>query len=248
MVSYLYKKDTFMIDRTIKLLLPGQTGYGLMIENDAGYIDPKDNKIAINEIQKLSSTNSPIPDPLIVNVVLQKYGVENKNGRWYSEFILKREAKKYEKLIQDRASVGESDHPESSIITISNVALEIKEIWWDGNVLMGKMEILITKGFINYGICSTSGDKIAFLLLKGIRIGVSSRGVGTLEKEDGKNVVQEDYDLICWDAVMQPSTPGGYILRSDETNNTFSENIIKKENLVENQKLKNDLDTFLNVI
>ena len=232
----------------IKLILPGQTGRGILIENDAGYIDPKDNKKIINEIQKLGETNSPVPDPLIVTVVLQKYGVENKNGRWYPEEILKREATKYQELINNRAAVGETDHPESTIITVDNISHEIKEIWWDGNVLMGKMEILITKGFINYGICSTKGDRVAFFILKGIRIGVSSRGVGTLEKVDGKNIVQNDYDLICWDVVFQPSTPGAYIFQSVEDAKPFMENIDKKENLIENQKLNDTLNSFLDIL
>lgn len=636
LISHIYrKKHISMDDRIMKLILAGQSGYGILIENDAGYIDPKDNKTVINEIHKLGETNSPVPDPLIVTVVLQKYGVENKNGRWYPEEILKREATKYQELINNRAAVGESDHPEchhwdseiltkrgwksiteiandeeiltlnplnnnieiypitkyikkpykgdliklysnnidievtpnhkfwikdrgdkgkfvtaqeihnrsindqnhcwipktgnwlgqsddyfvinglkeddlpigyekkrcleaqcdlkipinvmmmfmgiylseghvsnlrknvkrkkilsngdekeynsdifprsifitqkkkeniilieemlklfplewikrnrpdgavtftvtdirlhtflhklgkaktkyipqeiknqskenlelffnwflmgdgrirgkknksielfstsetlvndlqeiglkigysgnirkefrkfdriitengvdriikgensndmffyhkstakgihlesiktelvpyndyvycvevpnhifyvrkngkalwcgnSSIITVDNVSHEIKEIWWEGNVLMGKMEILITKGFINYGICSTKGDRVAFFLLKGIRIGVSSRGVGTLEKVDGKNVVQDDYDLICWDVVFQPSTPGAYIFQNKEDAKPYMENTTKKENLIENQHLKNAIDNFLNIL
>jgi len=236
-----------MLDK-IKLLLPGQTGYGMMIEQDAGYIEPKDNKRFVSEMQKLGSGQPIIEEPLILYAVLQKCNVENRNGRIYPEEILKREAKKYEQAIRERRGIGVSDHPETSIITVDDVSHEIKEIWWDGNTLMGKIEIIMTPGFINYGIASSKGDRIANLLRKGVRIGVSSRGVGSLEKKDGKNIVQSDFDLICWDVVTQPSTPGSYIFNSEEEARPFMESTIKKKPLVENQDLKDKLDSFLGII
>jgi hypothetical protein len=247
-IDIYYKKRILMFDKDLKLIMPGQTGYGWLIEHDAGYIDPKDNTEFINEVKKIGEEGSIISDPLIVTVVLQKYDTENKNGRWYSEHILKREAKKYEILINNRGAVGQSDHPESSIISVNDVSHEIKEIWWEGNTLMGKMEIIMSPGFVKLGIVSTKGDMVALLLSKGIRVGVSSRGVGSLEKVDGKNMVQDDYDLICWDIVMQPSTPGSYILHGKKDSSSFMENVDKKENLVENQKLKNTLNSFLDIL
>lgn len=236
-----------MLER-IKLLLPGQTGYGIMIENDAGYIDPKDNQDFVSEIKKIGNKDIVIADPLILYAVLQKYDIENKNGRWYPEDLLKREAVKYQEVIKNRSSVGESDHPQSTIISVDNVSHEIKEIWWNGNTLMGKIEIIMSPGFIKYGIVSCKGDKVALLLSKGIRVGVSSRGVGSLEKVNGKNIVQNDYDLVGWDVVLQPSTIGGWIFKSEDESRPFMENVDKKENLVENQKLKDSLNLFLEII
>lgn len=236
-----------MLDK-IKLLLPGQIGYGMMIEQDAGYIEPKDNKRFVAEMQKLNSGQPIIEEPLILYAVLQKCNVENRNGRIYPEEILKREAKKYEQAIKERRGIGVSDHPESSIITVDDVSHEIKDMWWDGNTLMGKIEIIMTPGFVNYGIASSKGDRIANLLRKGIRIGVSSRGVGSLEKKDGKNIVQPDFDLICWDVVTQPSTPGSYIFNTEEEARPFMESTVKKQNLIENKDLKDKLDSFLGIL
>lgn len=233
-----------MLDK-IRLILPGQTGYGMLIERDAGYISPQENKRFVSEMQKLSSGQPIIEEPLILYAVLQKCNVENRNGRIYPEHILKREAKKYEQAIKERRGIGVSDHPESSIITVDDVSHEIKEMWWDGNTLMGKIEIIMTPGFVNYGIASSKGDRIANLLRKGVRIGVSSRGVGSLQKKDGKNIVQDDFDLICWDVVTQPSTPGSYIFKNEDEARPFMENELKRENLVENKNLKDSIDKFL---
>ncbi|MAH42249.1 hypothetical protein CL614_00790 [archaeon] len=184
---------------------------GILIEDDAGYISPTDNKQFINEINKLTTGGKIIEEPLIVYAVMQKYGVENRNDRVYPENILKREAENYLKLIKDKRAMGEADHPESSIVTISRISHNVIELWWEGNVLMGKLEIIMSPGFVNQGIISCEGDLVANLLRKGLKIGVSSRGVGSLEKEHGKNIVQDDFELICWDIVTSPSTPGSWI-------------------------------------
>ena len=236
-----------MLDK-IKLLLPGQFGYGMMIEQDAGYISAENNKRFVSEMQKLSSGQPIIEEPLILYAVLQKCNVENRNGRIYPEHLLKREAEKYMQTIKERRGIGVSDHPETSIITVDDVSHEIKDMWWDNNTLMGKIEIIMTPGFVNYGIASSKGDRIANLIRKGIRIGVSSRGVGSLEKKDGKNIVQDDFDLICWDVVSQPSTPGSYIFQTEDEARPFMEGTIKRKNLVENKDLKDKLDSFLGII
>jgi hypothetical protein len=82
---------------------------------------------------------------------------------------------------------------------------------------MGKLEIIMSPGFVNQGIISCEGDLVANLLRKGLKIGVSSRGVGSLEKEHGKNIVQDDFELICWDIVTSPSTPGSWIYDEEPT-------------------------------
>ncbi len=215
---------------------------GILIEYDAGYISPKDNKHFINEINKLTTGGSIIEEPLIVYAVMQKYDVENKNGRIYPENILKKEAENYLVLIKERRAMGEADHPESSIVAISRVSHNVVELWWEGNVLMGKLEIIMSPGFMNQGIISCEGDRVANYLRKGLKIGVSSRGVGSLEKENGKNVVQDDFELICWDVVTSPSTPGSWI---------YSEEPTREEQMSESKEIKDkdlligSLDNFL---
>jgi hypothetical protein len=196
----------------MELLKNGQYGKkGILVEYDAGYISPKDNRQFVNEVNKLAQGERIIEEPLYVYAVMQKYDVENRNGRIYPEPILRREAENYLKLIKENRALGEADHPESSIVAISRISHNVVDLWWEGNVLMGKLEIIMSPGFINSGIISCEGDRIANYLRKGIKIGVSSRGVGSLAKENGKNVVQEDFEIICWDVVTSPSTPGSWI-------------------------------------
>ena len=188
---------------------------GILVEYDAGYISPKDNRHFINEINKLTKGEQIIESPLVVYAVLQKYGVENRNGRVYPEDILKRESENYTKLIKEKRAMGEADHPESSIVAISRISHNVIDLWWEGNVMMGKLEIIMSPGFVTQGIISCEGDQVANLLRKGLKIGVSSRGVGSLKKENGKNVVQDDFELICWDVVTSPSTPGSWIYNEE---------------------------------
>jgi hypothetical protein len=227
----------------LKLLKAGKSGFGILIENDAGYISPEDkrNQPFINEIQNIAEGNKiSITEPLVLYVVLQKHSVENRNGRIYPEQILKRENNKYQTLIKERRALGESDHPESSIISNDRISHFITETWWEGKTLMGKMEILMSPGFISRGIISCEGDRIANMLRRKIRVGVSSRGVGSLEEMNGKNIVQDDYELICWDIVTSPSTPGSWMFSKHEEAKPFVESVEIKKPL-----LNNKLDKFL---
>jgi len=215
---------------------------GILVEYDAGYISPKDNREFINEISKLTQGGKIVEEPLLVYAVMQKYGVENKNDRIYPENILKREAENYLKVIKDRRAMGEADHPESSIVAVSRISHNVVELWWEGNVLMGKLEIIMSPGFVTQGIISCEGDQVANLLRKGLKIGVSSRGVGSLEKEHGKNIVQDDFELICWDVVTSPSTPGSWIYSEEPSKEQqMSETIEKKDK----DLLIDSLDNFL---
>jgi len=215
---------------------------GILIEYDAGYISPKDNKQFINEINKLTGGGSIVEEPLVVYAVMQKYGVENKNERVYPENILKREAENYLKLIQEKRAMGEADHPESSIVAISRISHNVVELWWEENVLMGKLEIIMSPGFITQGIISCEGDRVANYLRKGLKLGVSSRGVGSLEKEHGKNVVMDDFELICWDVVTSPSTPGSWIYSEEPTRQEQMSETIKSK---DKDLLIDYLDNFL---
>lgn len=227
----------------IKILKPGETGMGFLIESDAGYISPDDirNKSFISEMKKLDSGSKlSINEPLIVYVVLQKYGVKNRNGRIYPEQILRREVDRYQELIRERRAIGELDHPESSIIAGDRVSHNIIETWWEGRTLMGKMEILMTPGYINYGVVSTKGDEVANLLRNNIMIGVSSRGVGSLTEINGDHIVQDDFEIICWDVVTAPSTPGSWMFKGKDEAKPFVESTIKNNNT-----LTEGLDKFL---
>lgn len=219
----------------------------LLVEYDAGYINPDEprNSQFVNELRNLDSGKLVIAEPLVVYVVLQKYGILNRNGRIYPEEILKKQNILYQKAIRDRSALGECDHPETSVISVDRVSHNIIETWWEGQTLMGKMEILMTPGFIKLGIVSTKGDEVANLLRNRIKIGVSSRGVGSLkEGKNGEQIVQDDFEIICWDVVTAPSTPGSWILNSREEAMPYIESVVQtKETIKEN--LKEKLNKFL---
>jgi hypothetical protein len=103
------------------------------------------------------------------------------------------------------------NHPSESVVDLSRVSINIIELHWEGHTLIGQMEILTSPGFRKHGIISCCGDEIANLLLHGIKIGVSSRGLGTVSQEGGVLIVGDDYELVCWDVVSEPSTPNAWI-------------------------------------
>lgn len=108
------------------------------------------------------------------------------------------------------------NHPDSSTIDLGRVSHNIIELHWEGCTLVGKLELNLSQGFVKHGICSTLGDTVANLLLNGYKIGVSSRGVGSVEQKMGQYIVGTDFDLICWDIVSSPSTPNAYIGTREE--------------------------------
>jgi hypothetical protein len=144
----------------------------------------------------------------LVKGILQRAGAENQNGRVYPREILMREAKKYETLIKERRALGELDHPESSVINLKNVSHNIKEIFWNGDDLMGVVEVLPTP----------SGNILKELLRAGILLGISSRGMGSV-KPIGENKVEvgDDFELIGWDFVSNPSTHGAFMTPMNES-------------------------------
>lgn len=231
----------------LKILKRGESGTGILIEHDAGFISPDEprNKPFINELNNIGSGKVIITEPLVVYVILQKHSVLNRNGRIYPEHILRKQNELYQKAIRERAAVGELDHPESSIIAGDRISHNILETWWEGKTLMGKMEILMTPGFTKFGIVSTKGDEVANLLRNRIKIGVSSRGVGSLkEGKNGEQIVQDDFEIICWDVVTAPSTPDAWIFNDVNSAKPFVESVNKENNILQ-EKLINKLDNFL---
>ena len=172
--------------------------------------------------------------PFEFYAVLQKYNTPNRNGRIYPEKILKRESDNYKKMIQKGTSLSELNHPESSLIDLDRVAHIITDIWWDKNILMGKLKLLTSPGFHESGIVSTKGDIAANLMRQGVTMGVSSRGVGSLKKVGERNEVQDDFELICFDLVSSPSTPGAYLF------NDLNDRHKYEENLEEEKKMKSE--------
>ena len=146
----------------------------------------------------------------LVKGVLQRAGAENQNGRVYPMEVLKREVNKYQTLIKERRALGELDHPDSSVINLKNVSHNVREIHWDGDDLVGTVEILPTP----------SGNILKELLRAGILLGISSRGMGSVTNiGEGKVKVGEDFELIGWDFVSNPSTHGAFMTPMNESVN-----------------------------
>lgn len=137
-----------------------------------------------------------------ISGVLQRANAQNQNGRVYPKPILEREAKRYMQLIEERRALGELDHPESTVVNLKNVSHNIVEMHWEGDNLCGTLEILSTP----------SGNIVKGLMKNNIRLGVSSRGVGSVNQLGESAVeVDEDFNLICFDIVSNPSTQGAFL-------------------------------------
>ena len=208
--------------KKLRILESNEVGHGILIETDAGWVSPKEshNALVIQESAKLDYRN-----PFEFYAVLQKYDTPNRNGRTYPEQILKREADNYKKAIAKGLSTSELNHPESSLIDLDRVSHIITDIWWDRNILMGKLKLLTSPGFHERGIVSTKGDQAANLMRQGVTLGISSCGVGSLKKVGERNEVQDDFELICFDLVSSPSTPGAYLFTNPEDRDMYEENL-----------------------
>ena len=221
-----------------------KTGTGILIESD-GYISPElgNNKTIMESYNKLNEDGSNgefhCPYPFIVDAVFQKAGVKNANGRIYPRDILDREIEKFQVKVQEKRALGETNHPQNDIVDLSRVSINIIELHWVDNTVVGKLEILISHGFRKYGIISCEGDRIANLILQGCKIGVSSRGLGTVKQQFGTLVVADDFELVTWDVVADPSTPEAWIFPKGE----IPSNVIEGKQ-TEKPKLIEKLDKF----
>jgi hypothetical protein len=225
----------------MKVLGPKETSRILLIEYDAGHVSPDENKKIISEMK-----NMDFSQDMILYAVLQKYDTPNKNGRIYPEMLLKRENEKYQTIIKKGGALNELNHPTSSLIDLDRISHSILETWWDGKILMGKIKLFTSPGWKKMGIVSTKGDQAAMLLMNGATLGISSRGVGSLKQVKGENIVQEDFELVCFDLVSSPSTPGAYVFSDPSERDQYQESTIEKP-VVEDRmkKLMGRLDTFL---
>ena len=147
---------------------------------------------------------------LIVKGVLQRAEAKNQNGRIYPKDTLHREAKKYSQVqVKERRALGELDHPDSSVVNLNNVSHNVVSMDWEGDDLIGKVEVLSTP----------SGNILKELFKSGIRLGISSRGMGSVEpmNESGASEVQDDFELIAFDFVSNPSTHGAFMYPMNES-------------------------------
>ena len=138
---------------------------------------------------------------LLVRGILQKATEQNQNGRVYTRALLEREAGKYNELINDRRALGELDHPESSVVNLQNVSHNVKKMWREGDSLLGDVEVLGTP----------AGNILKELFKSGITLGISSRGMGTTRESEGKTMVNDDFELVAFDFVSNPSTRGAFL-------------------------------------
>ena len=143
------------------------------------------------------------PGVFEVEGVMQRASAQNQNGRVYSKEILEREAKKYvEEFVKRGNAFGELDHPESPVVSLKNASHIVKELYWKGNDLMGKVELLNTP----------AGNIVKEIIKAGHTIGISSRGTGSVQQtNEGTLEVQPDFELVCWDFVSNPSTHGAFM-------------------------------------
>jgi hypothetical protein len=219
--------------KKLRILEANESGHGILIEMDAGYVSPREdmNAAFLKEAVKMDYKN-----PFEFYAVLQKYDTPNRNGRFYPERILKREAERYKKMIAKGLSTSELNHPESSLIDLDRVSHIITDVWWDKNILMGKLKLLTSPGFHERGIVSTKGDQAANLMRQGVTMGVSSRGVGSLKKVGERNEVQDDFELICFDLVSSPSTPGAYLFTDVNEREKYEENLEEEKKVSQPEK------------
>jgi len=158
---------------------------------------------------------------------LQEADCQNGNGRVYPRGILEREVKKYVQIVEDHRALGELDHPDSSIINLANVSHMVTEVWMDGPSVMGKIKVLDTP----------SGQILRALVESGVKTGISSRGMGSVKEQMGKTIVEDDFQLICFDIVSEPSTPNAFM--------SLSENRLMNEQVQKNNKIIKLMDEIV---
>ena len=167
--------------------------------------------------------------------VCQRAGVKNGNGRVYPKKVLQREIENYQKAVNERRSLGELDHPDDSVINLKNASHLVTKMWWDGDNVMGKIEVLDTP----------SGRILKDLLKSGVKLGISSRGMGSVKESMGSLTVEDDFQLICFDMVSEPSTPGAYL---SPNSSGARINVVNMSESQEKATKPSNIDNLLNEI
>ena len=187
----------------------------------------------LTEVEKRSISNGGV---YLVGIC-QKAGTKHGNGRIYSKPNLQREVENYQQAIGERRSLGELDHPDDSVINLKNASHLVTKMWWDGNNVMGKIEVLDTP----------SGQILKSLVKSGVKLGISSRGLGSVKQQGGNTIVEDDFQLICFDMVSDPSTPNAYMSPSVSSDVKMSPqiNAYNNENTAKEKKISSNIDLSL---
>jgi len=162
----------------------------------------------LTEAEKAEITNGG----MYLTGVMQRADAQNGNGRVYPRPVLERELKNYAKLVEESRALGELDHPEDSVINLKNASHMVTKVWWNGDDVMGKVKILDTP----------SGNILKSLVGSGVKLGISSRGLGSVHEEMGSTIVEDDFQLICFDFVSEPSTTGAFMMKEGKEPNIFN--------------------------
>ena len=162
--------------------------------------------------------------------VIQAADQKNGNGRIYPKMILEREVENYRKIIDENRALGELDHPDDSVVNLRNVSHIVTDCWWEGNQVMGKLKALDTP----------SGNILKSLAQSGISLGISSRGMGAVHEANGNTIVEDDFQLICFDIVSEPSTTNAYLNLSENRQREIQDEIWTKADRI-NRALNNIL-------
>ena len=169
-------------------------------------------------------------EPLMMKGILQKAETLNQNGRLYPRAILEREIRNYQKFIKENRALGELDHPDSSVVELKNASHTVREAYMEGDIVYGTVEILNTP----------SGKILQSLVESGITLGISSRGVGSTRSKGDMQIVQDDFQLICWDFVSEPSTPGAFMMKEGkEVSPQFINEVFNKTDRID--RIFNDI-------
>ena len=159
--------------------------------------------VEVHSFRPILRESKERPGVFEVEGIMQRAGAKNQNGRVYDKRILQREVDKYiQEFVKNGNAYGELDHPESAIVSLKNASHIIKELWWKGDELLGRVELLNTP----------SGNIVKEIIKAGHTIGISSRGTGSVQQtNEGTLEVQPDFELVCWDFVSNPSTHGAFM-------------------------------------
>lgn len=149
---------------------------------------------------------------MILSGVMQRADAQNGNGRVYPHKVLMREVENYSKLVKERRALGELDHPEDSVINLKNASHIVTDVWWDNKDVMGKVKVLNTP----------SGRVLQELVNSGVKLGISSRGLGSVQEGAQGTIVEDDFQLICFDFVSEPSTVGAFMMKEHKEPNVFT--------------------------
>jgi len=186
------------------------------------------------QAEQISESMKENDGKLVVKGVLQRADTKNQNGRVYPKEILMREAKKYfQNFIGQKRAMGELDHPESSVVNLSNVSHNITEMNWNGDDLIGTVEVLGTP----------AGNILKELFKSGIKLGISSRGMGSVESvnESGTQEVQDDFELIAFDFVSNPSTHGAFMYPTGGMNESVENSAVRDTKYGKVEAIINDI-------